>query len=63
MASKGVAYIDSENKKLVHIEDYSSHLQGKQSVFAEECGKYLCEQELSITVSADDWIDEFYWNG
>jgi len=63
MAAKGVAYIDSENKKLVHIEDYASHLQGKPSVFAGETGKYLCEQELSITVSADDWIDEFYFNG
>jgi hypothetical protein len=29
MGIKGVAYIDSERKKLVHIEDYASHLEGK----------------------------------
>ena len=63
MGSKGVAYIHVEGKKLVHLADYASHLEGRESIFDSEFGKYLCEQELTITCSADDWIDEFYWNG
>jgi len=63
MGSKGVAYIDTKANKLVHIADYAAHLEGKQSVFDTPIGKYLGEQELSISVSCDDWVDEFFWNG
>ena len=38
MGAKGVAFIDAQGKKLVHVADYAAYLEGKESVFDSEFG-------------------------